>query len=60
MSAPGDIVLTSSCIDKYAGASSRNFPGSTSVIAIPTPWNLDFWPLANEHGTVYYEIVDGF
>ena len=45
-----DIVLTSSFFDKYAGARMRNSFGVVSVIAMPTPWNLDFSPFANVQG----------
>ena len=47
LSAPGDIVHTSSFVDKYAGASVMNVPGDISTTAIPIPWNRDFSPQAS-------------
>ena len=49
----GERVVTSSWVEKYAGASKMKLP-LTCIIAIPTPWNLDFSPFANVQLIVFY------
>ena len=51
--APGEMVLTSPFVDRYAGASRRKMLGCASMIAIPMPWNLDFSPFASVQGMIF-------
>ena len=49
----GDIVLTSSFVDRYAGASRTYAPDVNSAKATPIPWKPGFSPFANEHGMCF-------
>ena len=47
------MVLASSFVDRYAGASRRKMLGCALMIAIPTPWNLDFSLFASVQGMIF-------